>query len=172
MQKNKGITLIEIVVYVGLLGAMAVFVSNSLIQISDTYGHARAERAVAANARLILESIAEAAGEAEGIYGPTSIFLADAGQISLITAVNPPAGHTKGYADFYIDNGRMWVKKEGQTASPLSAAPVRVMKFRMERIMQSLNREAIAITLQVDSASGKNPASIILNTTAALRGNY
>ncbi|MBI2056459.1 MAG: type II secretion system protein [Candidatus Sungbacteria bacterium] len=172
MQKNKGITLIEIVVYVGLLGVIAVFISNALIQISDTYSRARAERAVSANARLILETVDEATGEAEGVYGPTSVFLADAGQLSLITPANPPAEHTTAYADFYVDNGRMWIKKEGQLALPLSATTVRVTKFRLERIMQGFNRETVVITLQIDAAGSKHPASITLNTTAALRGNY
>ena len=169
---NRGITLIEIVVYIGLLGALTVFIVNSLIQISDTYGRARAEREVIANARLILETIVKTAAESQEIYGPTSIFLSELGQLSLITPVNPLALHKDTYVDFYIDNGRMWTKEEGKAAIPLSAIPVRITKFQLERIMQGFNREAVAITLQVDSALSKHPASIMLHTIATLRGNY
>lgn len=170
--KTRGITLIEIIVYIGLLSIMAIFVSNSLIQISDTSIRARTERELLSDARLILETIAKTAGESAAIYSPTSVFLSDTSQLSLITTVNPPAEHTGAYADFYIDNGRMWTKKEGSAAASLSSATVRITKFRLERIMQGLNREAVAITLQIVPASSKYPVSIMLNTTVALRGSY
>lgn len=172
MQKNRGITLIEIVVYIGLLGFLAVFTANSLIQISDTYGRARAEREVIANARLILETITKTATQSQEIYGPTSIFLSELGQLSLITPLLPLAEHKDKYIDFYVDNGRMWTKEEGKAEIPLSAISVRITKFRLERIMQGFNREAVAITLQIDSALSKHPSSITLHTTATLRGNY
>lgn len=170
--KKSGFSILEIVIYVGLLGILAVVITNALIQISGLYHRARAEREILSNARLILETINKSLEQAATVYGPTSKFYTPAGQLSLITPIGATTEHTTSYIDYYIDNGRIWTRQEGQTAQPISAADVRVNKFMLERIMQGLNHEAVKITLQVDYAVPQYPTSIILNSTMALRGNY
>ncbi len=175
LQQSKvsaGFSLIEIVIYVGLLGILAVVITNALIQISSVYHRARAEREVLSNARLILETVNKSLEQATTVYGPTSKFYNPTGQLSLITPIGATTEHTTAYIDYYIDNGRMWMRQEGQIAQPISAADVRVNKFTLERIMQGLNHEAVKITLRVDYAVPQYPTSIILNSTTALRGNY
>lgn len=165
-------TLIEILVYVALLGMIAVFVSNALIQLSNAYQQARAEREVVSNARLILETVTRTVAQATSIYSPTSRFNQDAGELSLITAIGADANHTTAYVDYYIDNGRLYQRPEGQSETPISAASVKVNKFYLERILQGLGREAVKITLQVSYARAHASSTITLNSTEALRGNY
>lgn len=165
-------TLVEILVYVALLGIIAVFVSNSLIQLSNTYQRARAEREVISNARLILETVVRSVAQAQEIYTPTSRFNQDPGQLSLLTVVGIDANHTTAYVDFYVDNGRFFVRQEGQSASPISASSVRVGTFLLERISQGVGRNAVKVTLVVNSAGTKVLSSVTLNSTAVLRGNY
>lgn len=162
----------EIIIYIALLGMIAVFIANSLIQIVDVYYRARAEREALSNGRLLLETLNKSIASSQEIYTPTSRFNNDAGQLSLITQVGAPTGHETAYVDYYLDNGRLWMRPDGQIASSLSAASVRINKLRLERIFQGLNREAVKITLVVNSASSKFNASTILNSTTALRGNY
>lgn len=170
---KKGFTLTEVVVYVGLLGGLAVFIGNFLIHTVSVYHRARAEREILSNARLLLETVQSAVGEAEVLYVPTSRLDTNAGQLSLLTAATstPNIGHQTSYVDFWIDNGRMWSRQEGESSVPLSASSVRVTRFYLERIVQDIGREAVKITLRVDSGS-RFPSSITLNATAALRGNY
>ena len=172
MRSNKGLTLVEIIIYVAFLGAISVFIANFLIQMVNTYNRARTEREVVSNARLVLEQINKAISESQTIYSPTSILNNDAGQLSLVTATGAAAEHATAYLDFWVDNGIIFMRQEGQNAIPLSASSVRVSKFKPERIMQGLGREAIKITLQVDNANAKFPATITLNSTIALKGNY
>lgn len=172
MRFNKGLTLVEIIIYVAFLGAISVFIANFLIQIVNTYNRARAEREVIANARLMLERINKTVSESQTIYSPTSVLNSDAGQLSLITASGATPEHATAYADFWVDNGIMFMRQEGRGAIPLSASSVRVNKFRPERIMQGLGREAVKIILQIDYANAKFPATITLNSTTALKGNY
>ncbi len=171
-QLKRGISLIEAIVYVALLGVVAVFVANSLIQIVHTYARARAEREVLSNARTILERVAKQAAQAQEIYGPTSKFDTDLGQLSLVTSAISTPGHTTAYADFWSDAGAVYVRQEGAGTTMLSAASVRVSVLRFERIIQALGREAVRITIRVDSAAARFPASATLTTTTALRGNY
>ncbi len=169
--KNEGLTLIEIIIYVALLGSIAVVIANFLLSTVNAYQRARAEREVISNARLLLETVNKSVAQADKVYSPTSRFNQDTGQLSLVTQLTPPAGHTTAYEDFWVDNGRLWARKEGQGETPISAASVRVAKFSLEWIIQGLNQEAVKITLQIDSAS-RFPTSITLNSTTVLRGNY
>lgn len=168
---KRGISLIEIIIYVALLGAISVVIANFLIQTVNAYERARAEREVISNTRLLLENVNKSISQANEIYAPASRFHQDAGQLSLITQLNHTVGHPTAYADFWVDNGRLWMRQEGGGETAISAVSVRVVKFRLEQIAQGLNREAVKVTIQVDSAS-RFPTSITLNSTTAIRGNY
>lgn len=169
---KKGVSLIEIIVYVALLGGISVFIANSLIHITNAYHRARAEREVISNARLLLEAINKSVSQAQAVYAPTSRFDDDAGQLSLVTVIGADPEHETAYLDYYVDNGRLYRRAEGENETPLSASTVRISKFRLERIVQSTNREAVRVTLEAQYALPKFAASIILNSTTALRGNY
>lgn len=169
---SKGITLVEMVVYVALLGMISVFVVNFLIQIVNTYERARAEREVLSNARLLMERISETIVESREVYAPASRFNDNQGQLSLVSSATTTPEHASIFVDFWVDNGRFWTRREGAGSEALSAATVRVTRFRLERIFQALGLEAVRVTLQVDFANAKFPTQATLNSTAALRGNY
>lgn len=170
-KKNKGYNLMEVIIYVAILGGLAVFTGNFLIHTVNVYQRARAERDVISNARLVLETLHKQVSQAQEVYWPTGNFNSDAGQLSLVTKIGAASPHSTSYVDFWLDNGRVWAKEEGSGAYPISAASVRVSKLRFERIVQAAERDAIKVTLQVDSAS-KFFTSITVNATTALRGNY
>ena len=169
---RRGFTLLETIVYVALLGLVMIVVVNFLIEISGVYQRARVERDAVSNARSILETAGKSIAESQEVYQPTSKFQQNLGQLSLVTATNPTAEHSTGFLDFWVDGGRLWMRQEGQTAIPLSAPSVRVSKWYLEWVLQGLEREAVKITLEVDSASTKYPSTITLNSSVALRGNY
>jgi type II secretory pathway pseudopilin PulG len=171
MKGNKGISIVEVIIYIAILGGLSVLIVNFLLQVTSVYHRARAEREVLSNARLLLETVNKSISPAREVYVPTSRFNTDLGQLSLSTALGAQTGHTASYIDFWIDNGRLWTRQEGGVNTALSAATVRVNKFKAERIVQGLGREAIKVTLEISSAS-KFPISTTLHMTTALRGNY
>jgi len=163
----------ETVVYVALLGLTTSFFVNSFVQIASVYSRARAEREVLSNARTTLEAVTDAISSARAVYAPTSRFNTDAGQVSLVTDDDTViSGEPSVYTDFWVDGGRIFERKEGGSAIPLSASSVRVSEFRAERIVQALGRESVKMTIRMDAASDRYPASVTLNATTALRGNY
>lgn len=172
IRNNTGIGLVEVIVYAAFLAIVLAFIINTLMQVVQTYQRARADREVIANGRALLETVQRVAAESFAVYGPTSRFQDDAGQLSLVTAHGAPPEHQNAYQDFYVDNNRLWFRKEGEAAYPLSAASVRVSKFYLERIMQGLARESVKVTLRVDANQGKYASSIELHAAVALRGNY
>lgn len=169
---KKGIGFVEALVYMGLLGMIAVLVANFLMQTIHAYSQAKAEREVLSNARLLIEAVGREIADAREVYAPTSRFFSDTGQLSLITERGKDAEHTGLYLDFWAADGFLYRRGEGQEITTLSSATVRVRKFYFERIVQKMNREAIKITIQVDWAGPKYTTSTTLNSTIALRGNY
>lgn len=170
--RRRGISLIETLVYVALLGIIVVFITNSLIQIISTYQHARAEREVLSNARLIMETVTKQIAYSQEIYAPTSHFNTDTGQLSLITPIDAPPEHTTAYLDIWTDGSRLLMRQEGQATTTLSAATVHITQFRVSRIFQGLRREAVQVILSVSSNESSFIASTTLHATTALRGNY
>lgn len=168
---KQGFTLIEIIIYVALLGFLSVFAVNSLVHVAGVYRRTVAEREIVSNARLVLETVTDAARSAQEVYTPTSRLNNDAGQLSLVSTVGTDVLHAAIYRDFWIDNGIFFSRQEGQTAVPLSAASVRVSVFRVERIIQAIDREIIKVTIRVDPLN-LIATSVMLNATIALRGNY
>lgn len=170
--RSRGFSLMEVVVYVAILGTISVFIVQSLAAISDVYARATNEREALSNARLVLEAVAKAAAQSREVYAPTSRFGIDAGQLSLVSAAATSSGHETGYVDFWVDRGVAMTRSEGQAPAALSASSVGISVFRFEHIQQALGREAVRITVRADSAAGKFPASVTLQTSASLRGNY
>ena len=169
-----GFTLLEAVLYVGFLGVISVMIVNFMLQISNTYHILRAEREVVSNARLVLERIEKTVAQSSEIYSPTSYFNANLGQLSLLVGDASDPNHPAFYTDFWVDNGRLWTRREGQNAIPVSAASVKIDYFYLESIIQRLDREAVKMTLRVSYNSPINLpiASTTLNATMALRGAY
>lgn len=171
MKKREGFTLIEIIIYLALLGGIAVFAVNFLLQTVSVYRRTAAEREVISNARLLLEFLDKTISESSEIYRPASTFFSDTGQLSLFSTATSTPEHPGVYIDFWADNGVLYVKQDGQATTTLSASSVRVSKFNLEEVAQGLGRQAVKITLQVDSTS-KYPFSTSLHSATALRGNY
>lgn len=164
--------MIEMVIYIGFLGVIAIFAVNFLILTLNSYSKSIAERAVISNARLLLETASKAVSESQEVYSPTSRFYTDSGQLSLITPVGVPLEHVTAYTDFWIDNGFMHMRKEGNQVVTLSSPTVRVNRFWVERIIQGLGREAVKMTIQVSYANPRFSASTTLYSTITLRGSY
>ena len=162
----------ETLIYVAALGMITVFLTNYLIKIVATYRQAQAEREVLSNARLIMETVTKNIAYSQEVYAPTSRFNATNSQLSLITPLDIQPEHTTTYLDFWSDGNRVFMREEGYATTTLSSATVHIPKFRVERIVQGLGREAIKITINVVSNTLPQVASTTLNATTALRGNY
>lgn len=174
LKLKAGFTLLEAVIYVAFLGIISVVIINFMIQISNAYHVLQAEREVVSNARLVVERMEKSIAQAVEIYTPTSWFNTNSGQLSLIIPSSSDPNHQNIYMDFWLDNGRLWMKRDGQNAVPISASSVRIESFYLERITQRLYREAVKMTVQVKYNAPINlpVASTTLNATIALRGAY
>lgn len=171
-RSKKGFTLLEVMVYVAILAAVSVFLLQTLISFSAVYRRVQAERDVLSNARGVMATLAREIRYAKSVYAPTSVLLATTSQLSLGTALSPTAGETSTYVDFYVDNQRLYLKREGSETSPITSENVEVSRFLAERITYG-SRESVRITLGISSAvKGGAEASSTITAAFTPRGNY
>ncbi|MBI1754967.1 type II secretion system protein [Candidatus Azambacteria bacterium] len=174
--KSRGFTLIETLVYVALVsivgGALTLFLINNM----HAYSKVEARQNVFNNVNDVLKLIADEVKYATGIYTPTSAFDSDSGQLSLETALNAPAGENTTYVDFYIDNGRIYEKREGQSSSALTSERVFVERLRFGQKTATTTLDSISTDVQarINTASVKSEdqARVALTSSASLRGAY
>ncbi|MBI2054937.1 MAG: prepilin-type N-terminal cleavage/methylation domain-containing protein [Candidatus Sungbacteria bacterium] len=167
-----GFTLIEIMVYVAILAVISAFLLQTLISFSAVYRKVQAERDVLANARGAMETLGLEIRGAKNVYTPTSALSATTSQLSLATSLSSNVNEALTYVDFYVDNKRLYSKREGAAASPITSENVEVAEFLVERVTAG-TRESARITLTLTSAlRGPFQASSTITAAFTPRGNY
>lgn len=172
--KQKGFTLVEMLVYVSVLTVISVAIVSFLFWAIKTNAKSRTMAEVSDNARRAMETMVYEIRQATGVYTPTSAFDANPGQLSLETKINPRDNETKTYEDFYLADGKLYLKKEGISPEQITSDQVRVSNLIFKNIGSSGNLANIQINLQVeDNDSSGRPefqAEINLISSATLRG--
>ena len=163
---SSGLSLLEIVIYTALLALVAVVLTTFASRVIQRNAHARITDQALDNARGAMSTLVFEIRHAGGIYDPTSTFDVHPGQLSLATTENLPAGEDETYVDFYIDDDRLYRKREGQNAELITSEQVRVTNFVVTYLNQTSSAPAIRIQLAIAPATGS--ASVIAEGTVSL----
>ncbi|OHA46728.1 MAG: hypothetical protein A3A80_02615 [Candidatus Terrybacteria bacterium RIFCSPLOWO2_01_FULL_44_24] len=172
MKKSQaGVTILEFIVYVGILAIMSGVTVVFLTKVISSYAIIRAEKNLSQDNALAFERIFNETRHAKLIYTPTSVLETDASQLSLRTSLNPPADETFTYVDYYVDNGVLYEKREGNSAIPLTGSNSVVTVFNATRFYFG-GAEGIRITLVARTIAASGPLSRTFSWTSSstLRG--
>jgi type II secretory pathway pseudopilin PulG len=173
VHNQKGFTLLEMVVYIGLVVIVAGLVINFALSLITSYGKTQASKEAMNNASFALDTIVNEIRQASKIYSPTSVFApTDPGQLSLETLLNPPANETSTYVDFYVDNNKLYLKRESQSALALTSDRVKVKNLTFTRLTPPNAPESVKVQITVGynaPAGSSFDISTTLNATASLR---
>jgi len=173
---EKGFTIIEMLMYVGIAGIVMTVITSSLMDNVKAYDKSVAQQNVFQNVNGALRTITDEIRYAKSVYTPTSVLDDDAGQLSVETVLNAPAGENIAYVDFYVDNGRVYEKRDGQGANPLTSERVFVEQLRFTKLSAGAGRDSVAVNIQArintQSTNPKDQAHIAVNSSATLRGAY
>ncbi len=165
---TNGFTLIEMVVYVAIMAviitALVTFTSDAIKANSKSL----MLRESLDNAHRALEVITREIRHAEEIYTPTSLFGTSYGQLSLKTIKNLPEGEQNSYVDFFVEDGIVYIKQEGEDAEALTSNNVEVTDLVFTNIDPSVQ---INLTIGYKGSASKPSyrASTSLTTSATLR---
>lgn len=175
LKNKKGYTLVEMLLYVAILGVITVVIMGVFFTISRTNSRIVSLIEINSNAYSAMERIVYETSNAKNIYLPTSNFANydyDAGkakQFSLVTKQAVPANENIAYIDFYLENNTIFIKQDGAAPIALTSSNVKVESLNFYYYKNN-TRESVKIDFTVKSNNILNPDSKInLVTTIALR---
>lgn len=173
--RKKGFTLIEMLVYIALLGVITVVIVGIFSFITRTNSRVESLIEINSNAYSAMERIAYEVSNSNNIYFPTSNFsnynynAAKAMQFSLVTKQAFPANESKAYVDFYLENNTIFMKQDGIDPVALTSENVSVQNVEFYYYKND-TRESVKVNFTVKSNNALNPDSKIdLSTVISLR---
>src|SRR3989344_306277 len=123
---RKGVTLVELVMYVAILGMIIFAISAFTGEFARLYTANRAYRDLATNGQAVFDTLAFQLFHGEQVYDATSLFDNAQGQLSIRTEMNPAQDESVAYVDYWLGNDRVWEKTEGGSPRALTNDRVRV----------------------------------------------
>jgi prepilin-type N-terminal cleavage/methylation domain-containing protein len=170
---KRGFTLIELVVYVAVLGMVLASVLAFLLWTVKSQAKTNAMRQVLAAGQRTLEIFSREVAAASSVYTPTSVFNSFPGQFSLQTGAYVPVGETSSYIDFYQCGDKFCMKRESQNPLAITSDKVSLTNLTFLHLVTGQGRSSVQITLTLAAkTSSLNPeyqASITLTDTVTLR---
>lgn len=170
--RQGGFTLIELLVYVALLGIVVTLTMQFTLGIVESSAKASAKEEVEANAAAILQAFDFLTRHADSVYDPTSNFIGDPGQLSLISSASLPPNEQRAYVDLYAHDRKFCAKSELNGVACLTSARTELTSLTFQKIMQSAtSTESVQMRFRLRA---RNPRldyqfSEQIQTTARLR---
>ena len=171
---KRGFTLIELIVYVAVLGIVLASVLTFLLWAVKSQTKTDAMRQVVLAGQRALEVMAREIASSQSVYTPTSVFGSSPGQVALQTGAYLPTGETYSYLDFYKCEDKLCMKKESQSPLAITSDKVSVASLTFLRFVTGQNRSSLQITITLAAKTSSPPrpeyqASITLTDTVTLR---
>lgn len=167
-KNGGGFTLIEVLVYIGVLGIVIVVTSSFLIWSTHSNNKAKIMKETLDQTRRAMEIMIYEIKEAKSIYIPTTTST----QLSLETLHYLPEGEKTSYIDFYLCGTQLCLKKESQNPITLTSDKVEVNSLVFTQVITG-QIPSIQVELKVDYKNPSNQpeyqASVNLTSTASLR---
>ena len=169
-----GFTLIEVVVYIAVIGIIGGMIISSIVWGIRINNELKVKEEILGNASQAMETMIYEIREAKNIIVPISYFDNHPGQLCLETTKDILPGEETAYVDFYIDdNDRLCLKRENQIPASLTSDKVKVTNLVFTNLTSLDSFSSIQINLSIeykDSFGGSEyKKSISLTSTATPR---
>ena len=172
---KKGFTLIEMLIYIALVGMISVVLFGILFFIIRANNKIIALSRVNSNAYSTMERMTYEIINSQYIYIPTSNFvnynydLSAEDQLSLATEIGSSSNEDINYIDFYLDNNALFIKEEGSDPIALSSSDVQITKLEFSYFRNG-ERESIQIDISIKANnSSLSDSEVNLINTVTLR---
>ena len=165
---QKGLTLIEAVLYVFLLMLIMTVIVGSLMAIGKAYRKVKAARELESTGAIIMESILREVKNASLVDLANSTLGVNPGALSLL---GTDESGTPYAVSFETSSGILQISRDEDVAEPLntSAGTVSYILFNH---LNNTNSEAVRIELELRSLLSSPPKTERFYGFAVLRGSY
>ena len=169
---QRGATLIELLLYIAIVSIFSGFLTYSVVALINNYKRIQTRNDVLNNVSAVFSTMAEEIRSARLLYLPASVFGGGQGQVSLRTKRSVPDGEDWTYVDFYLDNQRVYLKREGVAAFPITSDRVSISWLEFVKIGTGTTTASIKVDLTIaPNMAASNPFYFTKNfsLTAGLR---
>jgi len=149
IMNQRGFTLIELLVYTAVLALVLTLSVQFALGVLEASAKSAAKEEVQVNAASILQAFDFEIRHAQAVYPPTSDFVGDPGQLSLVSTINLQPNETVSYVDIYVDDGKFCIKRESLGVSCLTPGGVEVTSLIFTRIVQPAGAESVQMRFSI-----------------------
>ncbi len=168
INKNKGYSLIEIVVYLAIFSALSVLVINSFIVILGSFNTTRANRDLLQSGSKTMERLSREIRQAESVDLVHSTLGSSPGVLQLNSRDSAGTPMTVRFA---IASGNLNLYENGTLVDNLVMENISPTSLIFRRIATT-NSEAVKIELTVQDTSSTSTKTENFYNTVILRGTY
>lgn len=169
MKKNKGFSLIEIIIYISIFAMISIVVINSFVVVVNSFAETRSTRDLLESGNTSLERISREIRQAKSIDIGNSTFASSPGVLQL-NSTN--AGGNPRIVKFAVVNGALNLYQDGVLTGNLVGANISVTSLIFRRIAVTANVEAVKIEMTLQDNRSKTLHSENFYDTVLLRGAY
>lgn len=167
-KKEKGISLIEVVIYVGLFSLLSVFTIDALFQTARSFSSIRIARDINDSSAKIIERMVHDIRGATSVDVVNSTFDANPGRLTLNTV---SASGTPKTVEYFLSGNALHIRENGVDMGSLLSSRTSISGVLFHYI-NSGTTVAIKIDLFVTAMRGELSATEHFYDTIILRGTY
>lgn len=169
MKKNKGFTLIEMIVYISVLSIVFIIVVKSLMVVTSSFTKGRLLIKINESGSTGTERIVREIRYSYG-YDAVSIFNSNPGRLKLNTHDSLGNETT---VDFYLNAGKLMVSEGGGTAVELTSSGVQVSSLIFKTANSATAKsKSIKIEMQINGTQGVHQRTEKFYDSTILRESY
>ncbi len=168
-QKNRGVTLLEAVIYVLLFTILFALLVNVMLSLAKSYVEVQRFRAITTNASVVMERISREVRDSSSVDISLSTLETSPGELYLNS--NHAGGGAKTVRFYLNASSTIFVEVDGDGGSQLSGNTVDITDLTFRHIVSS-SSEAVRIELEIQNREGKRTLSERFYDTIVLRRSY
>ena len=169
-RSQAGYTLIELVVYVGLLALVALVVTNSILILNRTLASFRLERRLTTSAETAVRRIVREVHLARDVYASSTLG-SSPGVLSLSSQESEEDAAAKSVM-IYVNAGSLFLRRATSSAAILTASGVTVDNLVFRSITNGTVSKGVKVELTLRSSLGNSSTTKNYYSTTVLRGAY
>lgn len=169
MNKNRGSSLIETLIYAAILGTVAVFATGSILAMMRSYSSVKMSRDLNFSASVAMERMANEIRLASGIDDAGSAFATSSGKLKLNTIDSSGFPAT---IEFFLNGTGVFVKEGANVPEALTASNTEITSLVFNKIDSSAVSKAVKINLTAKVKGNKMEKTENFYNTVILRGSY
>ena len=165
VNKTKGFSIIEVVIYLAIFTSLSIVVINSFLIVLSTFSTIRSNHDLLDSGSIAMDRISHEVRQSKSIDTGKSLFDTNSGVLHL-NSVNEGS-----YTEFSIVENNLNLLKDDESIGDLLAKNIIINKLIFRHIITT-NSEAVKIEIELQDTRSKTLRKENFYNTIVLRGAY